>query len=86
MHLKSCALTLALLSFSIPAPTQTPAPAAKPKSTTSTAAKPAATYDHALLHPATLTAKAPDTYQVKFDTTRGEFTVTVTRAWSPDRR
>jgi len=27
--------------------------------------------------------KAPDTYQVKFVTTRGEFTVTVTRAWAP---
>jgi peptidyl-prolyl cis-trans isomerase A (cyclophilin A) len=63
----------------------TPAPAAKPKATTSTAAKPAtaATYDKALLHPALLKDKAPDTYQVKFDTSRGEFTVTVTRSWSP---
>jgi peptidyl-prolyl cis-trans isomerase A (cyclophilin A) len=85
MHLKSCALTLALLSFSIPSHAQTPASAAKPKSTTSTTAKPAtaATYDRALLKPATLIAKSPETYQVKFDTTRGEFTVTVTRAWSP---
>lgn len=85
MHLKSCVLTLAALSLAIPALAQTPAPAAKPKSTTSTAAKPAAaaTFDRALLHPATLTAKAPDTYQVQFDTTRGTFTVTVNRAWSP---
>ena len=82
MHLKTCALALTALTFSIPALSQTPTPAAKPKS--STAAKPAAAaYDRALLRPATLTAKAPETYQVQFDTTRGTFTVTVTRAWSP---
>jgi peptidyl-prolyl cis-trans isomerase A (cyclophilin A) len=51
------------------------------KATTSTAARSA--YDRALLHPALLKAKAPDTYQVKFVTTRGEFTLTVTRAWAP---
>jgi cyclophilin family peptidyl-prolyl cis-trans isomerase len=85
MHLKSCALTATALLLSIPAAAQTPAPAAKPKSATTTVAKPAttATYDHALLKPALLKDKAPDTFQVKFDTTRGEFTVTVTRAWSP---
>jgi peptidyl-prolyl cis-trans isomerase A (cyclophilin A) len=85
MHLKSCALTATALLLSIPAATQTPAPATKPKSTTTSAAKPAAaaTYDHALLKPTLLKDKAPDTYQVKFDTTRGEFTITVTRAWAP---
>jgi peptidyl-prolyl cis-trans isomerase A (cyclophilin A) len=82
MHLKTCALTLAALALAIPTLAQTPATPTKPKSTT--AAKPAATtYDHALLKPALLKDKAPDTYQVKFDTTRGEFTITVTRAWSP---
>jgi peptidyl-prolyl cis-trans isomerase A (cyclophilin A) len=44
-------------------------------------AKPADT--KALLAPKKLTEKAPDTYKVKFDTTRGAFTVTVTRAWAP---
>ncbi len=84
MHLKTCAQLLAALTLSIPAAAQTPTPAPKPKSTTTTAAKPAAaTYDRALLKPALLKDKAPDTYQVKFDTTRGEFTITVTRAWSP---
>jgi peptidyl-prolyl cis-trans isomerase A (cyclophilin A) len=83
MHLKTCAQLVAVLILSIPAVAQTPAASTKPKSTT-TAAKPAAaTYDHALLKPALLKDKAPDTYQVKFDTTRGEFTVTVTRAWAP---
>ena len=85
MQLKSCALALAALTFAIPSIAQTPTPAAKPKSATSTAAKPAAaaTYDRALLRPALLKAQAPETYQVQFDTTRGSFTVTVTRAWSP---
>jgi peptidyl-prolyl cis-trans isomerase A (cyclophilin A) len=40
-------------------------------------------YDRALLRPTLLKEKAPDTYQVKFATTRGEFTLTVTRAWAP---
>jgi peptidyl-prolyl cis-trans isomerase A (cyclophilin A) len=58
-------------------------PAAKPKSST-TAAKPAAaTYDRALLRPALLKQQAPATFQVQFETTRGDFTITVTRAWSP---
>lgn len=69
------------------APSVTPAPATKPNSTTTTA-KPATTsatttYDRALLRPALLKDQAPATYQVKFDTSRGEFTITVTRAWAP---
>jgi peptidyl-prolyl cis-trans isomerase A (cyclophilin A) len=46
-----------------------------------TAARPS--YDRTLLHPALLKEKAPDEYKVKFSTTRGDFTVTVTRAWAP---
>jgi peptidyl-prolyl cis-trans isomerase A (cyclophilin A) len=46
------------------------------------AAKPAGT-DPALLHPSQLNAKAPDTYKVKFTTTKGDFVVEVTRAWAP---
>jgi peptidyl-prolyl cis-trans isomerase A (cyclophilin A) len=69
-------------SAQTPAAVQTPA---KPKSTTM--AKPAtaatATYDRALLRPALLKDKAPETFQVKFETTRGDFTVTVNRAWAP---
>lgn len=37
----------------------------------------------ALLRPAELTAKAPSTYAVAFDTTKGRFVVTVHRAWAP---
>lgn len=40
-------------------------------------------YDRLLLRPALLKDKAPETYQVKFSTTRGDFTLTVTRAWAP---
>ncbi len=40
-------------------------------------------FDAALLHPATLQAKSPETYQVKFTTTKGDFIVKVTRAWAP---
>jgi peptidyl-prolyl cis-trans isomerase A (cyclophilin A) len=63
---------------------QTPA---QPKAATGTtpAHKPVATspYDRALLRPALLVAKAPATYQVKFTTTKGDFVLSVTRAWAP---
>ena len=49
-----------------------------------TAAKPASsTYDKALLTPAALKAQAPAEFDVKFVTTKGEFTVHVTRDWAP---
>jgi peptidyl-prolyl cis-trans isomerase A (cyclophilin A) len=38
----------------------------------------------ALLDPAKLTAKAPDSFKVKFETTKGSFTIEVTRAWAPN--
>lgn len=41
------------------------------------------TTDPALLHPAELKAKAPDVYDVKFSTTKGDFVVQVNRAWAP---
>ncbi|HEV2224301.1 MAG TPA: peptidylprolyl isomerase [Candidatus Acidoferrales bacterium] len=37
-----------------------------------------------LLNPASLHATAPATYDVKFHTTKGDFTVQVTRAWAPN--
>lgn len=60
------------------APTKHTAPHKTTPSTTHAAA-----YDPALLHPASLTAKAPDEFEVKFTTTAGDFTVKVTRAWAP---
>ena len=81
-----------IFSAAIPASAQTgTAIPAKPKSSTAqkttpskTAPSPAAkTYDRALLRPALLKDKAPETYQVKFETSKGDFTVSVTRAWAP---
>jgi len=62
--------------------------AAKGASGQGTAAKkaPAAarpSYDRALLRPALLKEKAPEVYKVAFSTTRGDFSVTITRAWAP---
>jgi len=45
------------------------------------APKPAAA--NRLLSPATLTAKAPETFKVKFDTTKGVVMLEVHRAWAP---
>ncbi len=39
--------------------------------------------DPALLQPASLNEKAPDLYEVKFTTTKGDFVIKVTRAWAP---
>jgi peptidyl-prolyl cis-trans isomerase A (cyclophilin A) len=36
-----------------------------------------------LLHPETLTEKAPAVFDVKFETTRGDFVVQVNRTWAP---
>ena len=36
-----------------------------------------------LLSPATLTAKAPDDFKVKFDTTKGPMLLELHRMWSP---
>ena len=39
--------------------------------------------DPGLLHPETLKAKAPAEFDAKFVTTKGDFVIHVTRAWSP---
>ena len=51
-----------------PAPTVSPAEAAKQK----------------LLKPEQLNEKAPETFRAKFTTSKGDFVVEVTRAWSPN--
>jgi len=63
------------------APTKAGASQGTPTKKTTAAARPA--YDRTLLRPALLKEKAPDVYKVKFTTTRGEFTMVVTRAWAP---
>src|SRR5260370_12070331 len=60
-----------------PAPTQPEAKATAPAAATRQG------YDRALLRAALLKEKAPEKFQVKFTTTRGDFVVTVNRAWAP---
>lgn len=40
-------------------------------------------FNRRLLHPALLTAKAPDSFKARFTTTKGDFVIEVHRAWSP---
>lgn len=47
------------------------------------ATKARASNDPALMTPAALKATAPETYQVRFTTTQGDFVVKVTREWAP---
>jgi peptidyl-prolyl cis-trans isomerase A (cyclophilin A) len=37
-----------------------------------------------LMNPAALTEKAPDVFRAKFETSKGDFVIEVTRAWSPN--
>ena len=69
---------------------QTPSPQKPSAATTkagagskTAAATTRAPYDRALLNPALLKEKAPETYDAKFTTTKGDFTIHVTRAWAP---
>src|SRR5713226_2818140 len=61
----------------VPAPAQPEVKASAPAPATRQG------YDRALLRAALLKEKAPETFQVKFTTTRGDFVVTVNRAWAP---
>lgn len=85
--LGSSAVALLAAGVSAQAPAQKAAPksgGAAPSTTTKkTPSTVARAYDRALLRPALLKDKAPEQYKVKFATTRGEFTLAVTRTWAP---
>jgi cyclophilin family peptidyl-prolyl cis-trans isomerase len=74
-------LMAAALPAVLPAQDQSATPPAKPATTH--AHSTAHRTDPALFHPAALTAKAPEQYEVTFKTTAGDFVVQVTRAWAP---
>jgi peptidyl-prolyl cis-trans isomerase A (cyclophilin A) len=81
-------LFLCTLAFLAPAGLSAQAPSGDQSTAAkaATSATPRTTHmttDPALLHPATLIDKAPDSFQVKFETTKGDFVVQVTRSWSP---
>jgi peptidyl-prolyl cis-trans isomerase A (cyclophilin A) len=82
------AMTIATLGAGAAALAQAPAAAQKSAAGQATTTKKAPataarSYDRALLKPSLLKDKAPEHYKVKFVTTRGEFTLAVTRAWAP---
>ena len=61
---------------------QTPAPKAAPAPAKAAPAKAKAAAPD-LLNPSTLKARAPETYRVKFTTTKGDVILDITRAWAP---
>ena len=78
------AICMVFFAVAMHAQAQTAAQAPAKPTAAAPAQKPAAaSYDRTLLHPALLKEKAPETFQVKFETTRGDFTMNVTRAWAP---
>lgn len=88
--MKGLSLGLCLFVAGTPTSTtlraQTQSSTQKPATTTHSATtrpRTASGTDPALMHPASLTAKAPDMYEVTFSTTKGDFVVRVTRAWAP---
>lgn len=79
------ALALAACGSKVEAPKPTAAPAPTPAATPAPAPAPAAAPDPgALMDPSKANETAPDTYKVKFETTKGDFVVEVTRAWAPN--
>ena len=77
-------LTYSIIPIVVAAQTPAQTPAKKPAAAPNAPAAKATSFDPALLQPATLRAKAPAEYDVKFVTTAGDFTVKVTRAWAPN--
>ncbi len=69
------------------APSAAQTPSKKAPSNAGAAAKkspaPRGGFDVALLRPVRLTEKAPDVFDLKFTTTKGDFSLRVTRAWAP---
>lgn len=85
MKIPVLCLSLVLIASSGVA-AQEPATSPKPAASSSTGAHPTThrmTVDPALLHPARLTARAPEVFEATFVTTKGDFVVQVTRAWAP---
>jgi peptidyl-prolyl cis-trans isomerase A (cyclophilin A) len=78
--------SIVLTAATAAAQTSTTKPAPKPAAPATAAPKPAAPAAPApnrLLSPATLTAKAPEMFKVKFDTTKGPVVLVLHRDWAP---
>ena len=79
----SFALLAAVILVSVGVAAQAPAPKPAPKPAAPASTAPKAAAPNRLLNPAALTAKAPETFRAKFDTSRGAFVVEVHRDWAP---
>jgi len=80
LSIVSVSLTVGLWAMlAIPVRSPAQATSAAPKPATHAAATPRAS----LLNPASLTAKAPADFKVRFTTTAGDFVVEVHREWAP---
>ncbi len=76
--------SLAAASIALVSAQTSTKPAAKPAPKPSApASAPKAAAPNRLLNPAALTAKAPDTFKVKFDTTKGAVVLELHREWAP---
>jgi peptidyl-prolyl cis-trans isomerase A (cyclophilin A) len=88
MRLFVTSASIALAAVALTAQTA-PKPAPKPSAPATAAPKPAAPAapkapaSNRLLNPAALTAKAPEMFKVKFDTTKGPVVVLLHRDWAP---
>lgn len=85
-RLSGGALSLAVLAGLLSAGAgraQTPSSTTKKSTSTTHHTAAHAAVHRSLLNPASLNQKAPETYKVKFTTTKGDIVIEVTRAWAP---
>src|SRR5512140_587192 len=82
--LSALVLAGALFATSALAQTSQPAKGAEDTKPAPAPAKVATVVKTKLLKPAELNEKAPETFKVKFVTTKGDFVVEATRAWAPN--
>ena len=89
MNIRTFVLISAAVFASACAPKAPEAPAAQPQAATQpskavqTQTQEIKINMDILNNPAKATEKAPETFKVKFNTTKGDFTLEITRAWSP---
>ena len=76
-------LSVLTLCVSLLSPAPSPAQATSPRPKTAVSKPSAAATRPSLLNPASLTAKAPAEFKVRFSTSAGDFIVQVHRGWAP---
>lgn len=82
--LRMLPIALFVLSCSKSDPPATTTPSATASAASNAPATPARDGNHPIFHPEKATEKAPDSFKVKFATTKGDFVVEVHREWAPN--